>query len=115
MLSNRLIRGPVPQMTRDPINVDNDDLHHKAIQASQRKNDKGKDTQKDPPIFIPGIIVAIQQEDRGLWKHYMIIEPNNHDQGGHSFTICVTKIGRLIIQNSKHISSTNITSEEHLH
>ena len=33
-------------MTRDPINVDNGDLHHEALEAYQMKNDKGKETQK---------------------------------------------------------------------
>ena len=38
------IRGLLPQMNCDPINVDNDYLHHEALEACQRKNNKGKDT-----------------------------------------------------------------------
>ena len=75
MLFNRLIRGLLPQMSRDPINVDNDDLHHEALKDCQRKNYKGKDTQKDLRIFIKGATVAVQQEDRGPWTHGMIANP----------------------------------------
>ena len=52
MLLKRLIRGLLPQMTRDPINVDNDDLHHELLGTCQRRNDKGKDTEKDHPILL---------------------------------------------------------------
>ena len=70
MLSNRPISGLLPSMNRDPINIDIDDLHHMALEANERKNDKGKDTLKDPPIFIRGATIAVQQEDWGyvdLW------------------------------------------------
>ena len=66
MLFNRLIRGLLPQMNRDPINVDNDDLHREALEALQRKN-KGKDTRKFHPIFITEATVAAQQEDRFVY------------------------------------------------
>ena len=33
MLFNRLIRGLLPQMNRNPININSDDLHHEAIKA----------------------------------------------------------------------------------
>ena len=48
-------------MNRHPINVNNDDLHHVTLEAHQ-KIDKGKDIQKDPPIYIAGATVAVQQE-----------------------------------------------------
>ena len=53
-------------MNRDPINVNNNDLQCEALETQQKKNDKGKDTQKDPPIFISGTAVAIQWEVGGL-------------------------------------------------
>ena len=43
ILFNRLIRSLLPEMNRDPFNVDNDHLHHTGLEAHQRKN-KGKDT-----------------------------------------------------------------------
>ena len=85
VLLNRLIRGMLPQMSRDPINVDNDDLYCKALEVHQRKN-KGSDTWKDPPFFIKGAKVAIPQEDKGLWLHSVIVKPNNDDHRGHYHT-----------------------------
>ena len=52
MLFNRLIRGLLLQMNRDPINVDSDGLHCEALEAHERKDDKDKDTQMDPPILL---------------------------------------------------------------
>ena len=46
--------------------------------------------------------------------HSVITEPNNSDHKGHSYTIWVTKTGRLIMKNLKHICNTTITSEEYL-
>ena len=46
MLLNRLVRGLLPLRNRDPINVDNDDLIHKALEAHQRKNYMEKDNHK---------------------------------------------------------------------
>ena len=43
MLFNRPIRGLLPQMNIDPINVVNDDIHDKALETHQRKNYKCKD------------------------------------------------------------------------
>ena len=43
MLFNRPIRGLQLQMNRDPINFSNDDVHYEALEAHQRKYDKGKD------------------------------------------------------------------------
>ena len=40
MLFNSLIRGLLPKVNKDPINVDNDDLHHQALEAHHRKKDK---------------------------------------------------------------------------
>ena len=61
MLFNRMIGSLLSQMSRDPINVNNDNLHCEVLEAHQRKNIV-KDTQKDP-IFITGTTVAIQQDD----------------------------------------------------
>ena len=87
MLFNRLIRGLLPQMRRDSINVDNDDLHHEALEAGQRKNDKGKDTKKYPIVCLTRPMVAVQQQGRGLWPHAVIVETNNDEHKRHSYTI----------------------------
>ena len=56
MLFNKPTRHLSTQINTDPINIDNDDLHHEALGACQRKRKKGKDTQKDPSIFIRGVV-----------------------------------------------------------
>ena len=86
MLFNRPIRGLLTQMGRDPIHVDNDDVHIEALEAHQRKNGKGKYTHKDT-IFIKGATVAVQYEDRRPWTHSVIAMPKNGDHRGHSYTI----------------------------
>ena len=63
MLFNRLIWGLLPQMSRNPNNVDNDGLHYEATEKHHIKNDKDKDTQNYPSSFITEATVAVQQED----------------------------------------------------
>ena len=63
MLFNRLIRALWPQMNTHPININHDGIHYEALEAHQRKYDKGNDTQKDLIVFIVGATVAVQQED----------------------------------------------------
>ena len=85
------------------IDVNNDDLHYEALESHQRKKCKSKYTQKIYPW-----------EDQGPWTHGVIVEPINDDHRECSYAIQVTKTGRLITQNSKHICSTSITAEEYL-
>ena len=59
MLLNRLIRGLLPQMNRNLIDINNHNMHYEALEACQRKYVKGKDTQKDPSVFIAGATVAV--------------------------------------------------------
>ena len=87
MLFNRLIRSLFSQMNRHPIDIDNDELHYNALEAHQRKNDKVKDTHKDPFIYITGATEAVQWKDRRLWTHGMIVKPNNDDHTGCFYTI----------------------------
>ena len=46
ILFNRPITGLLPQMSRDPVNVNNSDAQYEALKAQQEK-----DTCKDPSIF----------------------------------------------------------------
>ena len=59
ILFSGLIKDLLPQVNRDSINVNNDDTYFEALEAQQRKNDKGKDTQKVSPIFITGATLAV--------------------------------------------------------
>ena len=89
-MNNRPVRGLSPQMNRDPVYVDHDDVYCEALEAHQRKIDKGSNTQKDPPAFITGATEAVQWEDGRPWIHGVIVQSNNDDHIGHSYTIWVT-------------------------
>ena len=80
-------KGSVGAMNRDPINLDNDDLHHEVLETCHGKNDKGKGSQKDAPNFITGAIVTVPWEDRKLWTYDMIVKPNINDQRGNCYII----------------------------
>ena len=51
MLFNRPIRGLLPQLSRDTINVGKDDILKKALETQQKKNEKGRDAQKEPILL----------------------------------------------------------------
>ena len=59
MLLNSQIRSLLPQMNRDSININNDNLNCEALEAYQKKNVKSKDTPIHPPVFITGATVAV--------------------------------------------------------
>ena len=52
-----------------------------------KKINKGKDTLKDPSIFITGTTVAVQWEDGELQTLGVIVETNIDDHRGCSYTI----------------------------
>ena len=79
MLFNRPIHGFLPQMKREPIGIDNDDVQYQALEACQNKYNQHDDTCKNP-IFSTGFTVAVQWED---WGHGHTVEPNRSDQRGH--------------------------------
>ena len=112
MLFNRLISGLFPQMNTNPIHVNNTDLHFEALDIHQRKYDEGKNTWKDPSVFIARATVAVKQEDWGAWMHDIIGKSNNHRW--HSFTTLVTRSRRLIMQNLKHTHDTTVRPQEYL-
>ena len=59
MLFNRQIRGLLPSMNRDPINVGND-LHHEALEFHERKKILWAKVLKKMLLFITGATVAVQ-------------------------------------------------------
>ena len=46
--------------------------------------------------------------------HTVIAKHNNNDHRVYYYAIWMMKAGRFAMQNSKHIQSTTITSEEYL-
>ena len=61
-----------------------------------------------------GSTVAIQYEDGGPWMHRVIEEANKIDHNGRSYTNRVMNTGRLIMQITRHICSTPITTQQYL-
>ena len=102
-------------MDRPPINIDNDEEHHKTLIHKQSKNYWGNDTSK---IFMSIPIVstiAVQWEDGGPWTHGTVVDKGNHNHHNRSYKIQVTKTGRIITPNRKHIRPTPLTAENFLH
>ena len=79
MLFNRTIRALLPQLGREPVNVDNDDEYYKALMSRHEVYTKNNDTQKDSTFFSSGSTVAVQMEDEGPLTQGMIIEGNTKD------------------------------------
>ena len=115
LLFNCLVRGIMPVMDRQPINIDNDDKHHKNLMHRQAKSDQDSDTSKNFMSIPIGSTVAVQQEDGGLWTHSTVVGKGNHNHHNRSYKIQVTKTGRIITHNRQHIKPTPITAENFLH
>ena len=56
----------------------------------------------------------MQCEDGGPWMCGVIKEANRGDQNGRSYVFRVTKTGRLIILNTRHMHNTPINTEQYL-
>ena len=65
LIFNRPIRDLLPQMNRQPININADDECHEALKACLYKYHEGNDTHKDSISFPIGSTVAVQHEDGG--------------------------------------------------
>ena len=49
----------------------------------------------------------------GPWTHVVTVGPNGNDNREHYYAIWVTKTGRHIMQNTKHIQGTTISPEQY--
>ena len=108
LLFNRPIRDPLPQVNRKPTSVNADIEYYEALKAYHDKYLKGSDTQEDSHYFPLGSTLAVQYEDGGLWMHGVTEEASNTDHNRWSYIIRVTKTGRLIMHNRRHIYRTLI-------
>ena len=72
LLFNRPIRGLLPQINREPININSKDAQYEALKAHQSKYIKENDTHKDSLSFPIGSTVTIQHEDGGPQMHRVI-------------------------------------------
>ena len=114
LLLNRQIRGLLPQIHRVPIHVNNDGAQYEASKHVRTNVARTMILTKIYLFFSVGSTVPVQCKDCGLWINRVIKEVNGNNHRGWSYIIHVTKIGRLITQNMRHICSTPITMEQYL-
>ena len=81
LLFNGPIRVLLPQISREPININKDNKYYEALKSRQETYIKNNDTCKNS-IFSTGSTVAVHREDGGPWMHEMIIEGNSNDHHG---------------------------------
>ena len=105
----------MPVINRLPIGIDNDVKHHKALVDRQCRNDQDKDTSKNLVSLPIGSTLAVQQEDGGPWTHGTIEDKGNHNHHDRSYKICITKTGKIITHNRRHLKPTPISAEHYLH
>ena len=87
---------------------------YEALKACQDKYVKDSDTLKDLLSFPVGSTVSMQYGDGGPWTCGIIEEANNNYHNGKCYVVTLTKTGRLIMQNTRHICNTPITTEQYL-
>ena len=100
---------------RKPISVDNDDEHHKKIVHRQKKNDMNNDASQVFGSIPIGSTLAVQEEDRRLWTHGMIVGKGDHNHHNWPYKIKVTTTGTIITCNRQHIKPTSITADKYMH
>ena len=113
LLFNRPVRVLLPQICVEPININADDEHCKALKTNQDKYPKGIDTCKDSFSFPIESRVAVQCEDAEPWTHTIVEEVNGTEHHGQSYIIQVMKTDRLIMCNISHICITPISREQY--
>ena len=80
----------------------------------QDKYSKDCDIHQHSIHFLAGSTVAMQMEDDGLWTHGVIVEGNSEDHNEQTYKVRVTKTGRLITHNTRHLQKTPVATEQYL-
>ena len=91
LLFNSPIRGLLPQMNRELININNDATQFEGHKACQGEYVKNIYTHKDSLYFPIGSTVAVPQKDGAPWIHGIIKETNNSDYSWRSYIVMVLK------------------------
>ena len=107
-LLNRHIGALLPQMNREPFNINADNDYYEVLKVHQDRYLKGSDTHKDLLSFPIGSTVAVQCKDGGVIK-----EANSTDYNGQSYIIRVGKSLADEVQQ-RLICRTLITREQYL-
>ena len=86
----------------------------KCQSKDKQKNYKKYDTTRNYTLSATGSIVAVQGEDGDSWTHGKKVGNRECNHNNQSYIIWVTKTGRTITRNSKHIKAKPITAEQYL-
>ena len=113
-LFNRPIRALLPQINREPININVDEESHDALKAQQDKDLKGNGTCKDTLSFPVGSTVTVQWEDGVPWMHGVFVDANGTDHNGWSYIVRATEMDRLITHITRHIWKILIMVKQYL-
>ena len=87
LLFNWPIRGLLPLINKEPININNDNVQYEALKVHQGKYVKNTDTCKDLLSFPIGSMVADQHKEGGQWIHGFIKEANKSGHTRRSYII----------------------------
>ena len=79
----KAIQGLLPQMDRDPITINTNDIHYEALQACQIKYYKGRDT----AVFIAGSYHSSPVRTWEVMDTCVIVKCSHSDYMGYSHTI----------------------------
>ena len=94
MLVNSPIKDLLLQMNTEPINVNSNDTNFEAHQKTKHIH-TDSDIQKDSSLFFcKGYSRSAVRW--GPWTYGMMVKANSSDHRGHSYTIQVMKMRRLI-------------------
>ena len=92
----------MPIINRAPTTIENDNEHCKVLVKRQTKNDKKYHT------------VAVQREDSDRWTLGRIVGKGDYNHNNQSYIRQLTKTGKTITRNSRHIKATLITAKQYL-
>ena len=79
----------------------------------QTKNYMKYDTAKNYTLLPIGSTVAVQR-DSNRWAYGTIVGKGDYNHNNQPYIIAVTKTGRTVTRNSKHIKANTITAEQYL-
>ena len=111
LMFNRQVQGIMPVLDCKPSGQDCDDDHHTKLVDRQGKNDNDTSVFSNIPI---GSAVAVQCEDSGPQTHGTVVDTGNHNHHDRSYIIQLTKNGRCISRNRRHLKPTTVTTDTYL-
>ena len=85
-----------------------------ALVNRQPQTSENVDTNKNISFLLTGSPVAVQQEDRGPWKHGNMVGYGTDNHKGRSYKVYVMKTGCVITRTKRQVRATPILAEDYL-